>query len=104
MGIAVGQMGMQLNDFLEFTPLEFQLVYEKYMERENANYRTTWEQSRFIAFITAKTQDTKNKLHQPEDLVRFAWEEGKTKSTHKLSQQEKEDREKRFRLLAEKWK
>jgi len=103
-GIAVGQMGMRLDDFLEFTPFEFQLVYSKWMERENANYRTTWEQSRFIAFITAKTQDTKNKLHKPEDLVKFGWEDDKPKRTGKLTKEEKEARIKRVEYLAEKWK
>jgi len=35
-------------------------------------YRLSWEQTRFISYITACT--VSNKIKKPEDLVRFAWE------------------------------
>jgi hypothetical protein len=53
------------------------------------DYKRSWEQTRFVAYITAQCQSTK-KL-KIEDIMKFPWQasESKKKKTHAISADEK---------------
>jgi hypothetical protein len=51
-------------------------LIDLYSAQYHEQYRTGWEQTRFIAYVTAQVQSTK-KL-KPEDIMPFPWDkEGK---------------------------
>lgn len=63
-------VGLLESDFWAMTPAYF----FAYVEGFNERYKSGWEQTRFGAYVTAKTVDSKNRLHSPQSLIRFPWE------------------------------
>ncbi len=51
-GIAVGQMGLSLDTFLGLTPQQFELAYEKFIERIEADDIQAERRARLVAFRT----------------------------------------------------
>ena len=47
MGLAMGCVGMCLNDFCRLTPSEFTAVFEAWQQKETYAERRQWEQVRF---------------------------------------------------------
>lgn len=67
---------MSENEFWDATPAYF-------YAREAAAYeaiKTGWEQTRFLAYVMAKTVDTKKRIKRPADLLEFPWD-GKARKT-----------------------
>jgi len=54
--IALGQLGLSLDDFLDLTPFEFTEVYKSYIEKEEAKYRVSWMQTQIIALSNMTPQ------------------------------------------------
>ena len=50
-------------------------IMDSFYEFENNKERQEWERARFIAFMTIKPHDTKNKFKKPSDLIKFGWEQ-----------------------------
>jgi hypothetical protein len=50
MGIALGQMGMDIQTFYRLSPEEFEIVYTEWSKLRNGEFENTWEQTRAIAF------------------------------------------------------
>ena len=55
--------------------------YADYMEkqyfhakRQEDAYKTSWEQTRYVAYCTVAT--VTDKIRKPQDLMQFPWEEG----------------------------
>jgi hypothetical protein len=42
------------------------------LEASTENYRTTWEQTRYLAYVTLKAAGSK--LGSPQELLAFTWE------------------------------
>ena len=61
-----------MSDTCELTLDEFNIIYEEWNRYQTAQFRTTWEQTRFIAYCTIMP-NLKNKM-KIEDLMRFEWD------------------------------
>lgn len=67
---------MRPGDLYPLTVAEFAVMYEAWAEREETARRTAWEQTRFLAHCMLMPY-AKKRL-QPEDVIRFPWEEKPT--------------------------
>ena len=72
MGIAMGCMGMSMNDFSRCTPSEFSIAYKVWQEKEQRLERESWEQTRFLACFMLQPHSKRKLL--PTDICRFSWE------------------------------
>jgi hypothetical protein len=70
--VATGVVGLSLDDAYRLTPAEFNEAYRAWHEMHEAAYRTSWEQTRFIAHCSLAPH-SKKRL-KPTDLVLFDWE------------------------------
>ena len=96
MGIAMGCMGMSMNDFSRCTPSEFSIAYKVWQEKEQRLERESWEQTRFLACCMLQPY-SKKKL-SPTDVCRFSWERKREQEAKKeVSTKE------RFEEIAKKW-
>lgn len=53
-------MGMDIQSFYHLTPYEFEVVYNKWNEQRDAEFKDRWEQTRKISFWTG-VMNLKNK-------------------------------------------
>ena len=72
MGLAMGCVGMCLNDFCRLTPSEFTAVFEAWQQKETYAERRGWEQARFLACSILKPY-SKRSL-ELTDVCRFSWD------------------------------
>lgn len=72
MGIAIGQIGMSLSDFIKVTPEEFSSIHQNWLEKEENKHRTGWEQARMMALCILQPH-SKSTLH-PRDVMQFEWD------------------------------
>lgn len=61
---------MSEDEFWESTPAFFSFRQKAHAEK----FRNEWEQTRYIAFVVAKTVDSKNRLKKPSQLLPFDWD------------------------------
>ena len=66
---------MSRTDFLQLTPEEFSEIAGQWNQNETVFFRSSWEQTRFMAHCIL-TPFSKKKLN-PTDIVRFDWEKEK---------------------------
>jgi len=66
---------MTESEFWDTTPAMFKYRQDGFSE----DFRNSWEQTRFISYVMAKTVDSKSKIKKPSDLLPFAWDAGKGK-------------------------
>lgn len=71
--MALGCIGMSLDDFERCTPFEFNAIALKWREDQERHEHTDWERARFIA--TAVLQPYSKNTLKPTDVVRFPWDE-----------------------------
>lgn len=71
---------MQEDEFWDTTPAMFKYRQDGFSE----DFRNGWEQTRFIAYIMAKTVDSKSKIKKPSDILPFAWDGGGKKRKSNL--------------------
>lgn len=65
---------MSLDDTYRLTPLEFNVIYKAWADKEMAEYRSGWERARFTAELMLLPYLKKgSKLN---DLIVFDWEKG----------------------------
>lgn len=72
LGLAVGCIGMSIDDFDRCTPLEFESICGKWHEARDQAYRTGWDQVRQLACCVL--QPYSKKAISPEDVITFSWE------------------------------
>ena len=72
MGMAMGCVGMCLNDFCRLTPSEFTAVFEAWQQKETYAERRQWEQVRFLSCSILKPY-SKRSL-ELTDICRFSWD------------------------------
>jgi hypothetical protein len=65
-------MGVAPSEFWELTPRETWNAIDGYNERENAEYRTSWEQTRWLGAIVANGYLKHPK--SPRKLLPFPWD------------------------------
>ena len=82
---------MSENEFWESTPAFFSFRQKAHAEK----FRNEWEQTRYIAFVVAKTVDSKNRLKRPSQLLPFDWDaKSDLKRYDELSESERESLDK----------
>jgi len=92
--MAVGEMGLNKNDFDELTPKEFfyiNLGYQKKIEYELKNH---WETARLISFYIGATNS--KRIKKVTDIIKFPWEKEPERINKKLNKNE-------FLNLKSKW-
>lgn len=89
MGIAMGCMGMSMDDFSRCTPSEFNEAYEAWSEHHDRMERSAWERMRMQCLCSLQPYSKKTLTAQ--DIMRFPWEgkghvgnerEGQTSLSH----------------------
>lgn len=83
--MAVGCIGMTVDDFCRCTPHEFNAVYEGWTESEKRRERAAWERTRMQC--TTMLQPYSDHQLDPQDVFRFTWEV-EEESTSKQSAKE----------------
>jgi hypothetical protein len=61
---------MNEEEFYLSTPAYFKYRQEAHFEQ----FKNGWEQTRFVAYIVAKTVDSKKQIKKPADLLPFSWD------------------------------
>ena len=70
--MAVGSIGMRLEDFCRCTPAEFRAIAEGWNDMEQNRERGEWERARMQCLCMIQPY-SKEKL-SPQDVMRFKWE------------------------------
>ena len=80
--MAVGQIGLGVNEFYDLTFDEFAAIAEAYHKMQEQEYRNGWEQTRFIAYHAVVPHTGKRKI-RITDIARFHWERQKVELPNK---------------------
>lgn len=70
--MAVGRIGMTVDDFCRCTPLEFSAIAEGWNDGEQARQRAAWERTRMLC--TTMLQPYSKKGLKPRDVMQFEWD------------------------------
>ena len=84
--MAVGAIGMSVEDFCRCTPAEFQAVAEAWGKAEERRERAEWERTRMQCVCMLQPY-SRNRL-DPKEVLRFKWEETEEGQEEKLSTSE----------------
>ena len=96
-GIAVGQIGLSLNDFLLLTEPEFEAIYKNWKNKFKQQEHEAWEIARWQAFrIACPPKPSPTGKISLYDFIKFPWEEEPKKEAPASTQE-------RFRALTQKW-
>lgn len=93
--MAVGQMGMSLDDAFSLEPEELGHIRKAWAEQQEADFRSRWEQARFLAYCGMMPYQKKGKRLKPEDLLAFSWE--KKEKPRRATREDIERIRRRFR-------
>ncbi|MCM1518960.1 MAG: hypothetical protein NC117_09990 [Pseudoflavonifractor sp.] len=72
MGVALGVIGLNLDDFMALTPEEFAAVWQIWSDRSESANRDNWERTRLecCCILQPYTSGTL----RPVDVMRFPWD------------------------------
>lgn len=70
--MAVGRIGMSIDDFCRCTPLEFSAIAESWNDGEQHRERVAWERTRLQC--TCMLQPYSRHKLKPQDVLQFAWD------------------------------
>ncbi len=73
MGIAIGNIGMLLDDFLRLEVPEFHAIYNAWKDAEERKDRDAWERARMVATICI--QPYSKRSLSPKKVLRLPWDE-----------------------------
>lgn len=71
-GIALGCIGMSLDDFARCTPSEFYAAYTSWQKMRDADRRDSWERMRILGACTL--QPYSRKQLQGHDVITLPWD------------------------------
>lgn len=74
MGLALGCIGMSMDDFCRCTPSEFRAVYAEWSELRELERRESWERMRMECLCSL--QPYSKKRLSVGDVMRFPWDDG----------------------------
>lgn len=92
-------MGLEINYFYSLLPREFYNILIGYRQKEENNFKTSWEQTRLIAFHSAFTFESKDKEVTPEKFKPLPWDE--EQPTAKKATRTREEMKAMFKKLDE---
>ena len=72
LGVAVGCIGMSMDDFCRCTPSEFRSVYDAWLRMEERREHSAWERMR-MGCVCVLQPWSKSRL-RAEDVMLFPWE------------------------------
>lgn len=98
MGVAIGNIGMLVSEFLDMDMDEFRAVYQAWNEREEMREQSAWERTRILA--TMCVQPYSKKRLSPKDVLPLPWDKERKKSVSEVVS--KEEAKKRLIALLEK--
>lgn len=78
MGLALGCVGMSMDDFCRLTPFEFKKVWEQWQAMRENSERSEWQRTRMTCLYIL--QPYSKKRLKPSDVMTFPWEQKKRKS------------------------
>ena len=87
--MAVGAIGMSVEDFCRCTPAEFRSVADAWHRAEEHRERSGWEQTRMQCLCMLQPY-SKHRM-EPRDVMRFPWDEEESQ-TEKLTTEEIRER------------
>lgn len=91
MGIAMGCIGMSMQDFCQCTPSEFMSIYKAWIKSREQTERNAWERAR-ISCLCSLQPYSKKRL-KATDIMEFPWEKEKIPcNREKLSASEEMER------------
>jgi hypothetical protein len=70
---------------------DFRLTQRGFFNKQQNEYQSQWEQTRFIAFYGLQPYAKKGRLRTPKDLVEFEWEKIKAKEVELPTREEMEE-------------
>jgi len=73
-------MGLNIDYFYSLTPREFNNIFKGYSEKENAQLKLSWEQTRIIAYHSVMWGKDIPKI---VDFMPFLWEENEKETKPK---------------------
>lgn len=79
-------MGLSYNDLYDLTPRSFSNASKGFFELRKEDIRTSWEQVRVIAHVTASPH-LKNKI-KAQELLPFPWDKENKKKRVKIASPE----------------
>ena len=87
LGIAMGCIGMSMDDFCRCTPSEFRATWNVWHEMHEQRERGAWERMRMECLCTL--QPYSNKSLEAKDIMQFPWDAEKNeKETGKIDKEE----------------
>lgn len=98
MGIAIGNIGMLLDDFLRLEVPEFHAIYRAWKDAEEQKDRDAWERARMVATICIQPYSKKNL--SPKKVLHLPWDE----EQHHTEAVSKEEDKRRLAALMDKIK
>ena len=100
--MAVGRIGLSVQEFCLLTPAEFNAIYEEWKSEQEDITRGQWERCREICYHIIRPYA--KKTLRKTDIMRFAWDSPSSNGTKKLTEEQKEANRKKFEELKELWK
>lgn len=73
--LCVGEIGMSAEDYLGSSWREIVCTIHGYYNRVKNQTRVSWEQARMISYHALIAHVKKGSLNNPQDLIRFEWDE-----------------------------
>ena len=99
-GLALGCIGMSLNDFSRCTPEEFRSIFDNWHERQESQIKESWEQIRIICLCVL--QPHSKKTLSAKEVLSFPWDE-KSKIDNRASNLSNDEILKRFEAAKNKY-
>lgn len=100
LGIAMGCMGMSIDDFCRCTPSEYYAAYEAWHDAVDAAERGKWERVRMQCLCILQPY-SKDKL-KTRDIMQFAWDkEVQVETPEEKEKLSREEIMERYRMAAE---
>lgn len=97
MGIAIGNIGMLMDDFLKVDVDEFRAIYAAWNEREEMREQAAWERARLIATICVQPY-SKRRL-SPKDVLPLPWDKAQQKKPASKIVSKEEDKKRLASLM-----
>lgn len=98
MAIAVGCIGMSVEDFERCTPSEFTEIGKIWLEREEYTNKRTWEQTRLIGYSSLRPYLKPGVT--AEQIFPLSWDGKKENTANEIS---KEEFKARYAAAKKKW-
>lgn len=96
--MAVGCIGMSVDDFCELTPDEFTAIHSKWEEREDNLLRGSWERMRLLAAVSVSPYSKKSVT--PTALIPLPWDKEGRGAMNTVQEQRAESTAERFRQIS----